>query len=123
MCVNNMCATKKARSYGRARLKRDLLEKEDLFFGFTSLRILFVLEFGLYIIICLPCVITFSFDPALAVGFLAGLRGGVQAVDVGRHVAVGLQVLGELLGRPAVAGLGVEGRQRRGMNGFSSGRG
>ena len=32
-------------------------------------------------------------------------------MDVQGHVAVGLQVLGKLLGRPAVAGLGIEGCQ------------
>ena len=49
------------------------------------------------IIDCFKAAVPLALLPALAVGFLAGLRGGVQTVDVRGHVAVGLQVLASII--------------------------
>ena len=65
------------------------LEQKNLFFRFCILGILCIFEFRLYIIVGLPTASSLMFLPSLAVLFLAGLGGGVQAVDVGSHVAIG----------------------------------
>ena len=71
----------------------------------------FIMTDSLHIIIGFWIVSVFAFLPSFTVILLAGLRGWVQTVDVVGQLAIGFEVLGKFLGRPAVAGLGVEGCQ------------